>query len=201
MLKVKSNEEKILDEFSGRFRDIEEVKAKFSERQNPDETLIAILKEYEERGQKGYEISSRFFEWFRNNFPKEFSIEGPERAGKDVDLQDVLTDYPKSRPTDFLIRYKEAPIAVGYIRYDSDRGGAQEDDRTGGYNNVVKEIQDYSKNKDIKQKILFVNDGPGLLLGSMWSDYSQIEKNGGELTRVVTLKMLDSRVTGDWLLS
>ena len=46
--------------------------------------------------------------------------------------------------------------------------------------------------------MIFVNDGPGLLLGSMWDDYSDIEDRWDE-TIVVTLRMIPERNTLDWL--
>lgn len=199
MLKIKSKEQMIIDEFGDKFRALEEVKTQYSSRPDPDETLSGILKEYEDRGQKGYDISNMFFNWFPKNFGNEFTIEGPVRAGKDVNLQDVFEDYPKIRPTDFLIRKNGVPVAVGLIRYDSDRGGSQEDDRTSGYNNVVKEITSYAEEHDLNLKIIFVNDGPGLLLGSMWDDYISLEEINTSKVMVLTSKMLDSRFTQEWI--
>jgi hypothetical protein len=48
-------------------------------------------------------------------------------------------------------------------------------------------------------KIIFLNDGPGLLLGSMWRDYAAIEDYEGGNVLVCTLKMLDTRLTRSWL--
>lgn len=50
-------------------------------------------------------------------------------------------------------------------------------------------------------KVLFVNDGPGLLLGSMWNDYAAIETKWPGRVRVVTLRMVPDRVTVEWLKS
>lgn len=199
MLKIKSKEQIIIDEFGDKFRDLEEVKIQYSSRPDPDETLSGILKEYEDRGQKGYDISNMFFNWFSKNFDKKFTIEGPVRAGKDVNLQDVFEDYPKIRPTDFLIRKNKVPVAVGLIRYDSDRGGSQEDDRISGYNNIVTEIVSYTEKHDLNLKIIFLNDGPGLLLGSMWNDYISLEEINISRIMVLTSKMLDSRFTSEWI--
>jgi hypothetical protein len=44
-----------------------------------------------------------------------------------------------------------------------------------------------------------LNDGPGLLLGSMWNDYANLEKYGQSRVMVCTLKMLDERFTQSWL--
>ncbi|MFR9671630.1 MAG: hypothetical protein SNI72_01830 [Rikenellaceae bacterium] len=90
-------------------------------------------------------------------------------------------------------------LAIGFARYDSDRGGVQEDDRTGGYSNAANEILKYTKAKGLSTKVIFVNDGPGLLLGSMWDDYSYIEEQAEEI-KVVTLRVIADRVTEKWLL-
>lgn len=197
MLKVKKNVKKIIKEFGGRFRPIEDVRKRFN---LTNDVLVALLCEYEDRGKKGYDVSSRFFEWFKQKHGEYFTIEGPERAGKDIYLEDVFEDYPRARPVDFIIRYQKTPFVVGFIRYDSDRGGAQEDDRPSGYRNVVTEILNYSEKRNLNLKILFINEGPGLTLGSMWDDYSALEDIGKGRVRVVTLKMLESRLTKEWVL-
>lgn len=86
-------------------------------------------------------------------------------------------------------------------RYDSDRGGAQEDDRTGGYRDCLNEFLQYIQLGNLKTKLIFLNDGPGLLLGSMWRDYTNLEKLSNNKARVVTLRMIPERVTLDWLYS
>lgn len=48
-------------------------------------------------------------------------------------------------------------------------------------------------------KVIFLNDGPGLLLGSMWNDYAYIEELWGGRVRVVTLRMVPERITQQWL--
>ncbi len=50
-------------------------------------------------------------------------------------------------------------------------------------------------------KLIFLNDGPGLLLGSMWRDYAHIESSHPGLIKVVTLRMIPERITMKWLLS
>lgn len=91
-------------------------------------------------------------------------------------------------------------FAVGLARYDGDRGGAQEDDRTGGYKNCSDEILDYVHSHELKTKIIFLNDGPGLLLGSMWEDYSKIEERHPNEVKVLTLRMIDERLDRTWLM-
>jgi len=137
---------------------------------------------------------------FSSKFPN-YSIEGPKRAGADIQLKNVFPDYPNpTRPVDFIIKdQKKKILAIGFARYDSDRGGAQEDDRTGGYNNCVKEFLEYTSKKGLDIKIIFLNDGPGLLLGSMWNDYSKLEKINPKKIMVLTLRMFNERLTKHWL--
>jgi hypothetical protein len=200
MLKQKRKAEWICKEFGKGFRPIVEVQKAFLSRPMPDEALCAVLWEYKDRGQKGYDMTERMFELLRSKFP-EFEILGPERAGRDILLGEVFEDYTKpGRPADFIIKDGNNILAVGFARYDSDRGGAQEDDRTGGYSNASRELLDYAVGKDLRTKIIFVNDGPGLLLGSMWDDYSYIEEASDDI-KVVTLRMITERITIEWLKS
>lgn len=200
MLKKKSLTPMICSLYGNNFRKVNLVQSAFNSRPLPDEALCAILWEYKDRGQKGYDLTEKFFNLFRSQFPN-FSIEGPERAGADILLSKVLVDYPNdNRPVDFIIRNSSGVIkAIGLARYDGDRGGAQEDDRTGGYANCAKEILAYSKANGLDLKIIFINDGPGLLLGSMWEDYSKLETIDYTHIRVVTLRMVKDRLNKNWL--
>lgn len=201
MLKKKSAAEKICEQFGKGFRPITEVQEKFEARPMPDEALCAILWEYKDRGKKGYDLTERLFTIVREKYP-ELDIIGPERAGKDVILGELFPDYPKpDRPVDFVLLKDKIPIAVGLARYDSDRGGAQEDDRTGQYRDCANEILRYAERKGLNLKVIFLNDGPGLLLGSMWRDYASIEVIGKEKVKVVTLRMFPERITREWLFS
>lgn len=200
MLKKKSLTPMICSQYGNNFREVNLVQSAFNSRPLPDEALCAILWEYKDRGQKGYDLTEKFFNLFRNQFPT-YTIEGPERAGADILLGKVLVDYPNdNRPVDFIIRNSTGAIkAIGFARYDGDRGGAQEDDRTGGYVNCAKEILAYSRAYNIDLKVIFINDGPGLLLGSMWDDYSKLEAIDYNHIRVVTLRMVKERLNKDWL--
>lgn len=198
MLKKKSNAQWICDEFGKGFRSISEVQKAFSSRPMPDEALCAILWEYKDRGQKGYDMTERMFELLRLKLPN-YEFAGPERTGRDILLGEVFPDYPKpNRPADFVIKKNGIILAVGFARYDSDRGGAQEDDRTGGYHNASSELLEYAKGKELRTKVIFVNDGPGLLLGSMWNDYSYLEEVSEDI-KVVTLRMIVDRINEQWL--
>jgi len=205
MLKKKSAAAKICKQFGAGFRNIVEVQKKFQSRPIPDEAICALLWEYKDRGKKGYDLTERIFSILREQLPG-FTMIGPERAGKDILLGEVFPGYPKpGRPVDFLIFEGDKAdatkaVAVGLARYDSDRGGAQEDDRTGQYREVAQEIIGYAdKNARPRLKVIYVNDGPGLLLGSMWDDYTYIEEQWNGRAMVVTLRMVPQRITAAWL--
>ena len=201
MLKKKRAAQTICDQFGPGFRAITEVQKRFGERPVPDETLCAILWEYKDRGKKGYDLTERLFILLREQFPT-LKFSGPERAGKDVRLGTIFPDYTKpDRPIDFLIYDNEDVLAVGLARYDSDRGGAQEDDRTGQYRDCAAEVLSYAQQKNHKTKVIFLNDGPGLLLGSMWNDYAYIEDLYPGRVMVTTLRMIPERLTLEWLTS
>ncbi|MBN1796744.1 MAG: hypothetical protein JW804_08725 [Sedimentisphaerales bacterium] len=201
MLKKKSAAPHICERFGKNFRQITEVQRRFETRPIPDEPLCAILWEYKDRGKKGYDLTERLFTIIREKFP-DLRIVGPERAGKDVILGELFSDYPKpNRPVDFVLFHGDVPVAVGLARYDSDRGGAQEDDRTGQYHNCANEVLEYTRKKGLNLKVIFLNDGPGLLLGSMWRDYAYIEDSWPGLVKVVTLRMVKERISLDWLLA
>lgn len=199
MLKKKSLCDLICTQYGNKFRPINIVQAAFDSRPMPDEALCAVLWEYKGRGQKGYDLTEKFFNLFRKQFPS-LTIEGPERAGSDILLSKVLDNYPNpNRPVDFIIRNKKGIVkAIGLARYDGDRGGAQEDDRTGGYSNCAKEILAYATDNDIRLKIIFLNDGPGLLLGSMWDDYARLESMDEDDIMVLTLRMVKDRLNKQW---
>lgn len=201
LLKKKSMCKEICQDFGSHFRPIQEVQAKFATRPIPDEALCALLWEYKDRGKKGYDLTEQFFHIIEHNYPG-VVICGPRRAGKDVQPRDFWPDYPnENRPLDFVITSKNGKqiYAVGLARYDGDRGGAQEDDRPGGYDSCASELQSYIVRHKLKTKILFVNDGPGLLLGTMWNDYSRIEEKYAGLLMVMTLRMIPERLTTRWL--
>lgn len=201
MLKKKTAAKEICDNFGKKFRTITEVQSKFESRPMPDEALCAVLWEYKDRGKKGYDLTERLFKLIRE-FHNDLEIVGPERAGKDVILGELFENYPKpDRPVDFVLLYNSVPIAIGLARYDSDRGGAQEDDRTGQYRDCVSEILTYSDQNKLNLKVILLNDGPGLLLGSMWRDYANLEDSWPNRIKVVTLRMFKHRITLEWLLS
>jgi hypothetical protein len=199
MLKRKCACAEICEHFGSRFRPIAEVQRAFESRPMPDEAICAVLWEYKDRGKKGYDLTERLFILLREQLPG-LTVIGPERAGKDVFMGEVFSDYPRPRrPVDFVISDGEVPLAVGLARYDSDRGGAQEDDRPGQYRECAQEVIGYADSSGLATKVIFLNDGPGLLLGSMWNDYASIERAWPGRVKVVTLRMVPERITTEWL--
>ena len=199
LLKKKTQAKEICEHFGSRFRPINEVQAAFASRPIPDEAICAVLWEHKDRGKKGYDLTEKFFALLRRQLSG-LSVVGPERAGMDILLGKVFKNYPNpKRPVDFVVSKDNRILAVGLARYDSDRGGAQEDDRTGGYKNCADEVLSYCKDNAIDTKVVFLNDGPGLLLGSMWTDYSEIEKRWDNKIMVLTLRMVPARLTQQWL--
>lgn len=203
MLKKKSQAAQICASYRSEFRAIQRVQSEFQKRPIPDEPLCALLWEYKDRGKKGYDLTERFFELFKSYFPL-LPIIGPERAGRDVLLGEVFQDYPNpTRPVDFVIynENRQNVLVIGLARYDGDRGGAQEDDRTGGYRDCAREVLSYAASQNLPTKVVFLNDGPGLLLGSMWNDYARLEDSWLGKVLVTTLRMIPERMTATWLLS
>lgn len=202
MLKRKNKTEETIANFSERFRLLVEVRERLLERPEDDEALFAILGEYDTRGQKGYDLTGVFFEWFEVNFESlGFRIDGPSGAGSDLLLNTVLPGYRYATPADFVIWYNRQPIVAGFARYDTDRGGSQEDDRVKGNERHATQVLGYRNPRSGNNvKVLLINDGPGLLLGSMWDDYGRIEQLDSTRIMVCTLLMLDYRVTQSWLL-
>jgi len=201
MLKKKSVAKKICEQFGIRFRNISEVQSRFESRPMPDETLCAILWEYKDRGRKGYNLTERLFSIMQENYSS-FTITGPERAGKFVLMGELFENYPNAeRPVDFVLFHDKKPVAIGLTRYDSGRSNAQEEERIAQYRDCANEVLTYAKDNNLNLKIIFLNDGPGLLLGSIWKDYAQIEESWNALVKVVTLRMITERITMSWLLN
>ena len=199
MLKRKKDIENIIRRFGDEFRPIEQVRSAFHGQPIPDAPLSVLLWEYKDRGKKGYELTDLFFDEFELLFP-DLTMTGPRRAGRDVLMREIFPDYPFPRqPVDFVIRDSDDVLAIGLARYDSDRGGAQEDDRTSGYKNTANTILTYCAEHGLKTKVLFLNDGPGLLLGSMWRDYAELEASNPARIMVFTLRMFRARLTLEWL--
>lgn len=163
--------------------------------------LAALIGEYDTRGQSGYILTGMFFDWFEKTYASAFTIKGPRGAGPDIELRTIFTDFEGSYPCDFVITPVGAklPVCIGFARYDSTRGGAQSDDRTGGNANKVDKAKAFSRLTGRVIKILFLADGPGLTHRDTWEEACALDGAWDDRVRVTTLKTAPTRVTKEWL--
>lgn len=165
--------------------------------------LCALLGEYDTRGSSGYALTGLFFDWFNDAFSDEMTIEGPRGAGRDIELNTIFSEFEGQYPCDFVIRNKftQEVLAIGFARYDSTRGGAQSDDRTGGNAHKVEKARQFCEGANNSIRIIFLSDGPGLSHGDTWEETCVLDGSWLDHVRVTTLKTADLRITRDWLLS
>jgi len=198
----KVSNEMLIETYGETFKPINKLKKQFGNL--PKEmryALAALIGEYDTRGQLGYQLTGAFFDWFEDHFKDEFTIEGPRGAGRDVELSEIFPDFNGSFPCDFVIRKvkDQTPVAIGFARYDSTRGGAQSDDRTGGNSNKVDKAKKYFKKAGGHIKLVFLSDGPGLLHKDTWEESCTLDGKWDGKVRVATLKLAEKRITKDWL--
>jgi hypothetical protein len=201
----KISTESLVTNYGHTFKDIATLKSQFSNL-SVDQTaaLAALIGEYDTRGQLGYILTDRFFDWFESTFSGTFTINGPRGAGRDIELSTIFADFVGDYPCDFIIRdnVNGAVVAIGFARYDSTRGGAQSDDRTGGNSDKVSKARDYlalSREVGTSFRILFLSDGPGLAHNDTWKEACALDDAWNGNVRVATLKLAATRVTADWL--
>ena len=184
------------------FKPISKLKAQFSDLPREYKyALAALVGEYDTRGQLGYQLTSTFFDWFEDHFAGQYSIEGPRGAGRDIELCELYPDFKGAFLCDFVIRRNsdQEVLAIGFARYDSTRGGAQSDDRTGGNSNKVEKAKAFDKITPTRIKMIFLSDGPGLMHGDTWEEACVLDGQWDGRVRVVTLKLAAARITPDWL--
>jgi hypothetical protein len=190
----------LVDSYGATFKPIDKLRAQFLNLREGDfETLAALIGEYDTRGQSGYVLTEQFFDWFEAEFAGALTIEGPRRAGRDVELSSVFSDFVGGYPCDFVIRSKDEVLAVGFARYDATRGGAQSDDRTGGNWAKVEKARQLCEKSGRAFRILFLADGPGLGHNDTWKEACDIDGEWNGQVRVITLKLAKTRVTLEWL--
>lgn len=192
----------LVEAYGETFKPISKLKAQFSD--FPKEykyALAALVGEYDTRGQLGYQLTGAFFDWFEDHFAGSYTIEGPRGAGRDIELSEIYPDFKGSYPCDFVIRRvtDNEVLAVGFARYDSTRGGAQSDDRTGGNANKVEKAKAFDKVTPTHLKLIFLSDGPGLMHGDTWEEACVLDGQWNGRVRVITLKLAAKRITPDWL--
>lgn len=192
----------LIEAYGDTFKPINKLKEQFSDL--PKEykyALAALIGEYDTRGQLGYQLTGAFFDWFENHFAGQYTIEGPRGAGRDIELSELYPNFEGSYPCDFVVRRNsdQEVLAVGFARYDSTRGGAQSDDRTGGNANKVDKAKVFDQLTPTRLKLIFLSDGPGLMHGDTWEESCVLDGQWDGRVRVVTLKIAEKRITPDWL--
>ncbi|MGI2027773.1 hypothetical protein [Endozoicomonas acroporae] len=193
-----------VDNFGYTFKDINVLKAQFSNLTHTDvASLSALLGEYDNRGEQGYILTDLFFTWIEEYFQGQLSIKGPRGAGSDVQLSSIFPEFKGDYPCDFVIQESATTdvLAIGFARYDSTRGGSQSDDRTGGNNDKVTKAQEFCAQYNKHFKLLFLADGPGLVHGDTWQETCNLDGAWNGNVRVTTLKTAPLRLTPDWLIS
>ncbi|NQW08953.1 MAG: hypothetical protein HQ481_03585 [Alphaproteobacteria bacterium] len=198
----KIDSETLIEAYGETFKPIAKLKSQFSSL--PKEykyALAALVGEYDTRGQLGYQLTGAFFDWFEEHFSGRYTIEGPRGAGRDIELSELYPAYKGSYPCDFVIRRctDNEILAVGFARYDSTRGGAQSDDRTGGNANKVEKAKVFDKVTPTRLKLIFLSDGPGLMHGDTWEEACILDGQWDGRVRVITLKLAAARMSPDWL--
>jgi hypothetical protein len=198
----KVSTETLVEAYGETFKPIEKLRRQFGN--FPKEykyALAALVGEYDTRGQLGYQLTGAFFDWFESHFSGRFIIEGPRGAGRDIELSELYPDFNGSYPCDFVVRRStdQEVLAVGFARYDSTRGGAQSDDRTGGNANKVEKAKAFDNLTPTRLKLIFLSDGPGLMHGDTWEEACVLDGQWDGRVRVVTLKIAAERITPDWL--
>lgn len=199
---TKISTEDLVANFSEHFLDINELKNFFDSEFNQSHllSLSCLLAEYDKRGASGYQLTDLLFEELERLYPN-IEVLGPRGAGKDIELNTVYSSFSGGRfPCDFVIRDKQSNkiLAVGFSRYDSTRGGAQSDDRTGGNAQKVSKLKEHFVATGEIIKVLFVSDGPGLAHRDTWEETLSLDESWDDNVRVTTLKTLEE-VTLNWL--
>lgn len=194
----------LVENYGTTFKSIDVLKKQFSNITSETKgALAALIGEYDTRGQLGYDLTARFFDWFSARFKDDMTIAGPRGAGRDIELKTIFTKFEGQCPCDFVIRkaVSEEVLAIGFARYDSTRGGAQSDDRTGGNSDKVAKVKEYCTAKRDRLRVIFLADGPGLAHKDTWSEACKLDGLWEGNVRVTTLKLADVRITRDWLLN
>ncbi|WP_037067097.1 hypothetical protein [Allorhizobium undicola] len=198
----KISTESLIETFGMTFKPIDKLKEQFEDL-SPEArfALAALIGEYDARGQSGYLLTGLFFDWFEERFKGFFTIEGPRGAGRDIELSTIYPEFKSAFPCDFVVRRPadSEVVAIGFARYDSTRGGAQSDDRTGGNANKVEKAKAFDKVTPTKFKIIFLSDGPGLVHADTWKESCDLDGDWDGRVRVITLKLAEKRITPEWL--
>jgi hypothetical protein len=192
----------LIEAYGGTFKPIAKMKNQFTDLpQEHKYALAALIGEYDTRGQLGYQLTGLFFDWFEESFESSYNIQGPRGAGRDIELSKIFPEFKGSYPCDFVIRRTcdSRVLAIGFARYDSTRGGAQSDDRTGGNANKVEKAKAFEDQTKTTFKLIFLSDGPGLMHRDTWEEACALDGQLNGRVRVTTLKLAPKRISSEWL--
>lgn len=190
----------LVENYGSTFKPISKLKEQFAALNDIFISVLAVsVGEYDNRGQQGYVLAGQFFDWFEEKYKDRLTIEGPRGPGE---YRADITGFDEPFPCDFAIRncLDRNVEAVGFLRYDSTRGGAQSDDRTGGNVAKVYLLRERCQAIGKSLRVLFVADGPGLTHRDTWAEAVSLDGMWEGNVRVTTLKLANQRVTLEWLL-
>lgn len=199
---TKISTESLVANYGPIFKPIDVLNSQFAAMDDAMMSALAVLlAENDTRGQSGYALTEMFFAWFEKTLGSRFEIRGPRRAGRDIELSALFKEYSGSYPCDFVITGKKTPmpVAIGFARYDSTRGGSQSDDRTGGNEAKVLKAKELCAKTKHRFRIVFLADGPGLVHRDTWEEACQLDGAWNDNVRVTTLKLASERITASWL--
>ncbi|MCQ9101761.1 hypothetical protein [Vibrio alginolyticus] len=193
-----------VENYGDTFKDINVLKQQFRNLSAEHTSALAgLLGEYDNRGEQGYVLTDRFFNWVEDSYGGAVTIEGPRGAGRDIQLTDVFPHFTGDFPCDFVLREAETRrvLAVGFARYDSTRGGSQSDDRTGGNSDKVTKAAEFCQATGNSFKLIFLADGPGLVHKDTWEETCRLDGAWDGNVRVTTLRTAPERLDLNWLRS
>lgn len=163
--------------------------------------LAALVGEYDTRGRSGYDLTEMFFQWFETAFDGTFRLDGPRRAGRDIEVGAIFPDFRGDCPCDFVVTElrTRAVLAIGFARYDATRGGGQSDDRTGGNADKLHKLERFCASTGRSLRLFYLADGPGLDHNDTWKATCDLDGEWDGNVRVTTFKLAPQRITPAWL--
>jgi hypothetical protein len=191
-----------VDHFGHTFKPIADLREQFTSLTSDQRAaLAALVGEYDTRGRSGYDLTEMFFQWFETAFDGVFILDGPRRAGRDVEVRTLFSDFKHDCPCDFVVRdaKDKSVLAIGFARYDSTRGGAQSDDRTGGNADKLSKLEKFCADSGTKLRLFYLADGPGLAHRDTWKAACDLDGQWGGNVRVTTFKLAPDRISEAWL--
>lgn len=163
--------------------------------------LAALIGEYDTRGRSGYDLTEMFFQWFETTFEGVFQLNGPRRAGRDIEVSAIFPEFKGDCPCDFVVTdpFTNHVLAIGFARYDATRGGGQSDDRTGGNADKLHKLERFCADTGRSLRLFYLADGPGLDHNDTWKATCDLDGEWQGNVRVTTFKLAPERITQEWL--